>query len=87
MQFINTWFIYILNLIQINKFFVHRYLFFMIADIFPNNNFHRTRQRSLVFNYAGKQTYLIAMRQCNKIAVLKSAIKRVISDNWINAVG
>ena len=59
----------------------------MIVNIFTDNHFYRTRQRSLVFNYAGKQTYLIAMRQCNKIAVLKSAIKRVISDNWINAVG
>ena len=59
----------------------------MIADIFTDNHFYRTRQQLFVFNYAGIETYLIAMRQCNKIAVLKSAIKRLISNNWINAVG
>ena len=76
MQFINTWFIYILNLIQINQFFINRFetsvtelgtsvlLFLWLLIFFTNNHFHRTRQRSLVFNYAGIQTYLIAMRQC-----------------------
>ena len=44
---------------------------------FANNHFHRTRQRSLIFNYAGIQTNLIAMRQCNKIAVSKKVQSNV----------